>query len=378
VIAAMSRADLNALGRNFDNENAILELDSRLDTHERKRIDFVTSPLGYQKWSPRSSILDNIFSIAKSPISIAALNSGSNLSMKIQSASLNWSLTQAGKLHFMGIYYLAVRHRMYSRAVRALAKSQNSAYLSDTLAEEIARVWQPFVEIEDTDPSSKKAENSDTALVSNSFAWLCLAIRSLSEKAGANESAALIAELFSAMNAVDSGAFDLILYDNLNAVYEVSDRNRSDWRGAVIRKVYENLAVTLSAAPDYWLQRAKAIYYISNVPDELRVAAAYCEKGIVERAVKKTWANAKLTKANILGKLCSITQYKNDEDLFAALEAYRAAIEDSHLNQTYIDELLAKSKNGRHYMSKLAAAAKGRAAFLDVRDTILELDRYLQ
>ena len=77
--------------------------------------------------------------------------------------------------------------------------------------------------------------------------------------------------------------------------------------------------------PNYWLQRAKSIYYLSADENELRVAIAYCEKGIIERNAK-TSVNANLTKANLLGKLCKVTNYREEEDIARAISSYAKAI----------------------------------------------------
>jgi hypothetical protein len=120
------------------------------------------------------------------------------------------------------------------------------------------------------------------------------------------------------------------------------------------------------------------VYYISNDPDELRAAIGYCEKGIVERAGEKTWSNARLTRANIYGKLCLQTSYASDDDVLMALRAYREALDLSALNKSYIDELLRKSQSGRHYLSKLCTAASSRPKLLAERDLVRELTSYVQ
>lgn len=376
VVVALGRADLNAFGRDFDYENRVFELDQRLRPKEQTAINGIISPLGYHKWLPGKTILDNVFSLSASAITTATIKDVSVLNTKVHQLCDGWSISETSKLQFMVLYYLTVRHRIPSKLVRELAKARGHGYMGDVLLEEIPRTMQPFVEREPSDPSTRIVDNSDNQLVSNSFAWLRKVVQEVSQRAGPEESASLIVGMYTAVKEIDSNSFELVLFDSLNAVYETSD-STADWRGAVIRRVYEQLGSVLADQADYWLQHAKSIYYISTDPDELRKAAAYCEKGIVERASKKTWSNAQLTRANIYGKLCLLTDYARDDEMLTALLAYQAAIEQSVLNASYIDELLRKSKNGKHYLSRLCGAANGRKGLLPSRAVVRELSSYL-
>jgi hypothetical protein len=109
-----------------------------------------------------------------------------------------------------------------------------------------------------------------------------------------------------------------------------------------------------------------------------RATAAFCENGIVERASRKTWSNAQLTRANIYGKLCLLTDYARDDEMPTAFLAYQTAIEQPVLNASYIDELLRKSKNGKHYLSRLCVAANRRKSMLPSRTVVRELSSYLR
>jgi hypothetical protein len=355
----------------------VFRLNQTLDAPERLAVDKITSPLGYLRWNPARSILDNVFSLAASPITKASIRDISNLDAKIERITSDWAANSSGRLQFMLLYYLAIEQRISSRLVRGIARARGANYMGDVLLEELPNTAQPFVERETTDSSSRIAQNSETQLISNSFAWVQRLVQEVSRKAGANDSADLIVELYSAVKEIDEDSSNLVLFDNLNAIYESSDQS-PDWRGNLIRRVYEKLSSVLPNNPNYWLQRAKSIYYLSRDPDELRVAAEYCEKGIVENSERKTWSNAQLTRANIYGKLCLTTDYARDDEMIKAFHAYKKAIGESVLNRSYIDELLRKSQNGRHYLSKLCAAAQARVGMLPIKDLVKELSGYLQ
>lgn len=376
VALALPRADLNTLGRDFDFEHAVENVDFRFSFNESKAIDLVLDPHGYQKWASHKTILDNVFTIAESDITARLIGSDTPLLGRVADYARRWKFDGLGRLQFMALYYLAVRQRMYSKTLRVLAKAEGAQYMAPALLESMARDWLPFVEAEEPDSSSRVAENSGEMVASNSFAWLRVLLTKISEKAGHKASAQMISDLYLAVHDVDSDPFDLILYDNLNSIYETRASNQTDWSGALIRQVYEGVASKLAQDPDYWLQRAKAVYYISNDAADLRIAAAYCEKGLKERH-HKSWSNAQLTRANILGKACLLEGYSVDENISQALRAYVDVIEDAHLNPAYIDELLKKSKGGRHYMSKLCDAAAKRVSMLKERDAVGVLLRYL-
>jgi len=227
-----------------------------------------------------------------------------------------------------------------------LIKSYGINIMPQSHLESFCLSWSPFVEYDEADPESRKKEHSNHVVICNSYAWLQYAIRSISESLGIQEVANQIVLLYTYVRDIDSEAHKLIMFDNLNAIFEATSALRADWGGQIINLVYQKLASLMATDSDYWLQRAKGIYYISNDESELRVAIAYCEKGIKEKD-KRASINAKLTKANLHGKLCFVTDYASDDDLSSAVLAYSDAINDYPTNPTYIDELLKKSRHRR-------------------------------
>ena len=216
-----------------------------------------------------------------------------------------------------------------------------------------------------------RSERSTNVIVANASAWIHYALHLIAKKLGPTETAAQIVRTFRVMNTIEEKAFELLLFDNLNLIFE---RDLS-FRSTVIREIYESLATYLANDPDYWLQRAKSIYYLSNNVDDLLVGAEYCEKSIVKKAVK-TNTNAKLTKANLLGKICKIKKEPEDSDLISAIDAYITAIESRAENPVYIDDLLRKSKTGKGYMSLVCRLARKRASLLPQKHDIIFIETY--
>lgn len=378
VLLALPRVELNALGTDYAEE--AVEVDFRLHHAEIQDLNKLLDPLGFQRWSPSDSILDNVFTLGASSIATGILKNQSRLDERI---NLICADRQGGaqarvpsKLEFSLLFYLAVRQRIYSFVHRTLVKKYGLSYLADTHIKDFARTWSPFIEFETTDAVSRRAENSSSVLICNSYAWTQLAVRRLSDRLGLAQTAAFIVDLYISIRDVDSEAFQLTLFDNLNSIYSTKRLGEKDWGARVITAVYENLAPYCAQEPDYWLQRAKGVYYLSSNENDIRNAIEYCEKGIVENT-EKTRVNAKLTKANLLGKLCDVTKFGSDEDLSKAIDAYVEAIGKRNENPAYIDELLNKNRHGKGYMNGVYRAAKSRLALLPKRNDIRSLEEYV-
>lgn len=377
ILLALPRAELNAIGPSYAED--ALEVDSRFNSAEILEINKLLDPLGFQRWTPADSILDNVFTLGASPIVSGILSGRSRLDERIDVICTEHHgkgyVREPSKFEFALLFYVAVRQRMYSFVHRELAKKYGHTYLLDTHIQEFARKWSPFIECEATDAVSRRAQNSSNVLICNSYAWTQLAVRKLSDRLGLEQTAIYIVDLYISIREVDADAFQLALFDNLNSIFGTKRFNEKDWGARVITTVYEKLAPYCAQNPDYWLQRAKGIYYVSNDEESIRIAIEYCEKGIVEKT-EKTKINAKLTKANLLGKLCDITKFRSDEDLSRAVDAYVDAIGKRNENPAYIDELLRKNKHGNGYMHKVCRTAKTRAALLPKKDDIRSIQEY--
>lgn len=372
LVLATNRASLSALGSCLD--SSALEVKDRMSYAESKQINDTLEPFGLAKnWLQSMPHLDNIFALSKSPVVSKLLNKQSRLHENISRLHHQWVDSEVGKLDFSILFYLGTRQRIYSRNFRELAQAAKLGHLASSYFEDFAKKWEPFVELEDADTSSSRSERSFKVIVSNANAWVHYAIRELTIKLGAEETAKQIVHTFSVMNKVEDKAFELLLFDNLNAIFT---ENLHVSRTSVILGVYECLASHLSSDADYWLQRAKGIYYLSNQVDDLVVAVEYCEKSIVKRSAK-TNTNAKLTKANLLGKICKVKRSPEDSDVMRAVEAYVEAIDSRSENPLYIDELLRKSKTEKSYMSLVCSEASKRAALLSHKHEINLIQSYV-
>lgn len=102
IVLTVSRADLNAFGSDFEEE--AIQLQSRLFGNEIQDINKLLDTQGLQRWDGRDSILDNIFSLAKSPIVKQILNTQSKLEDRIISIFNqrigDENVTESSKLEF--------------------------------------------------------------------------------------------------------------------------------------------------------------------------------------------------------------------------------------------------------------------------------------
>ncbi len=378
IILAISKADLNAFGSNFEEE--AIQIQPKFFRDEVQDINRLLDTQGLQRWHNRDSILDNIFRLGESPIVKKILNSQSRLEERIRNICTGehgkGDVVEPNKLEFSLLFYLVTRERIFSLVHRSLIRNYGLGYLVDTHIDNFSRRWAPFIECEKTDAVSFRAENSSQVTVCNSYAWVQLAVRLFSEKLGVQKTASFIADLYQSVSPIDQGAYKIIMFDNLNAIYSPKIQSNRDWCKKMITTVYEELVTYCAQDPDYWLQRAKGIYYLSEREDELRIAIEYCKKSIVERAVK-TGINSKLTKANLLGKLCMVTDYSRDDDISDAIYAYADAIQNRDSNSVYIDRLLKKNREGFGYMQKVCEQASKRISLLPKKEDINLIQHYI-
>ncbi|WP_022652436.1 SIR2 family protein [Aquaspirillum serpens] len=378
VLLAISRVDLNALGNSYVDESVHIE--SKINKNDAISLNELLDPLGFQRWNSSNSILDNVFTLGSSSIAMKILGTQSKLNEHITAicsdGRSNPQIRIPSKFEFSLLYYVAIRQRIFSFVHRTLANKYGLEYVADTHITEFSKKWAPFIELEDTDSVSRRTENSASVLVCNSYAWTQLAVRRFSDKLGVAETASFIVDLYTAVREIDKNAYELILFDNLNSVYSSKKLYEKDWGASVITTVYEKLAQYCAQEPDYWLQRAKGVYYLSNDETKIRIAIEYCEKGIVEKAVR-TGINAKLTKANLLGKLCKVTRFCCDDDLAKAIDAYVAAIECRNVNSSYIDGLLHKNQQELGYMSAVCKEARNKPTLLSKQHEIRFIDQYV-
>lgn len=374
---------LLALGKNewnlVSNELVPFEISSKFSISEVAKINAKIASLGLPAWDYRS-ILDNIFSIGDSAIYATEVGEALTLSVQVNNACGRGENSKIAEFDFICLYYLAIFERCYSKTLRTILKKFGVTYLNDSYIDELPKKWAPLVENDITDTETHRVTSSRKVLVGNSFAWIQHALRVLSNKLGKEKSAELISRLYESIRNEEENAHELILFDSLNSIYESSRTGHDDVGARIILSVYEKLSTSRSGEPDYWIQRAKAFYYLSTKEAELRTAIEYCSKVLDPRMqpTDRNIINAKLTKANLLGKLCMVTKYEQDSDLILAVSVYADVIGERESNPSYVDRLLKKSKDGRSYLSQLYKAASTRPALLTKRINLQYIDEYLQ
>lgn len=353
-----------------------LEIKSNLNDSESELMDSLLAPLGLAKWRRHKNILDNIYLIAQSPIYEAYATEKSKLIEIINRNANNKIFDKKSELEFMVLFYISVKGKIFSRIYRALTLHVfGSSYNADILFDEFVRSWGVFVEERESDFTDLETTNSSKVIFSNSSAWIAYAVKKIAEKCGKDLTATYISQLYRCVQNIDTDPFDLVMFDNLNIVFDtVGDIDFSGW---LIREIYKKLASTLHNDPDYWLQRSKAIYYISSDLIEIKLAISFIEKGIDE-SHKRSWINAKLTKANLLGKYCYCNNYEDKEYLRASIRMYYELISNPIENHEYIKELISKSKYGDSYLKKVYEASIIDTACLDLRHELREIGREIQ
>ena len=210
------------LSSNIQAPEITIDLSPKFSAAESQRIDGLIGPLGFRRWNTKAKILDNLFTMADSPIVKATIKSESTLRAKVDSLCRSEESSDTVGLDFVILYYLAVRAQMPSRVHRTIAQALNLDFATDSLLSSFSHKWEPFVELSATDAATRRAVNSNRQLVSNSHAWIHFSVRDISARIGMEKTAEYIASLYKTVKGADDRAHELILFDKLNAIYEPS------------------------------------------------------------------------------------------------------------------------------------------------------------
>lgn len=376
-VVAVSNSDVSAFyGLSGD---AIFEAADRLNQSEIPGIDDFLSRIGLKKWRASARILDQIFYVSESAIVARELGESSSLQTRLNNRIEELSKKKECKVEFALLYTLAVRQKIYSAVYRKMLADAGFGRTSEAYMSEFGKNWAPFVELMESDASSDRYNRSARQLIANSSVWLHYATRSLAKRIGLDLTADYIFYAFVSSREWDDEAHELTMFDHLNAVFGPFPPIEANWSAALIRLVYLRLADVLYQVPNYWLQRAKSVYNISVDVAELKEAVAFCDKAISETDQKVT-INSKLTRANLYGKLCRITEYKDEDLILRAIKIYYDALQDYDQNSTHINDLLKKSRSGRGDLKLLVSHVDSMpksAKFITVRSEFSLISGFL-
>jgi len=338
-------------------EGSIVTLNNRFSSGELDLINEILGKVGVAKLAKVGTILDNIYKVSDSLVVRSLLGAETSLKEKIDSR-VRYVGGKISRSEFGLLYVLAAKQKVLSVVYRGILQKSGYAAAADDYISTVMQAWGPFVELSNTDRSTMAASHSSFALTSNSQAWLFYALRSLVSVLGVDKSSNLIVETVSAVRS-HKEYYDLIMFDVLNAVFSEGGKGKSHGR-ALIGETYKQLARILSGEPNYWLQRAKSIYHDreANSAETVLVAIEYAEKAINETE-KSVTINAKLTRANLYGLLCSIEKYQDLNHYLAAINCYHEAFDDYHQNKDYLDELIQRNRGRKGYLMGLLSSNPG-------------------
>ncbi|MCR5622744.1 MAG: SIR2 family protein [Treponema sp.] len=304
--------------------DAYIEIDKRPTSDERFKINLASEPFGIPKFPEKTSFIDNIATLSSSIFKSrkSVFPDIMNAEVSEQEVVLLILLASVGK-----VYYITLQH---------LGMSVGGV-------ENIVRKYSPALELYDSDLVEVHM-HSGLKVVANSRYWIINLLSSLTKTNRAIIIDSIMKIVKRLYFSVDSSycAKQVILFDNLNAVFSVNDGAAS-----LANNVYEKLQPFLNHEPDYWLQRAKSIRILSKRKGELMQAKEYAYKAYLDfEQLGKYSEKAVLTLAMISGKICRLDNYNTQDFVCDAIDWYYQAL-ISEKNVVYSGTLVANARIGR-------------------------------
>lgn len=309
-------------------DSGYFELNNHLDNDETINFNKNISALGIIEWSAKSNILDNTYRSAKHYPAIE---------QKI------FEHPVVNNNEFKLLVMLALLDKVYISLSREIGFNNAEAVI-------FQKRFGPIVELLET-TDLEINHKSKYKLVVNSKTWIFNIIRDQNKVRGTNKTSDIMIELISEFmknRQLEDIGKKLIMFDTINQFF-----SRQSGAGRLLTKLYEDLQPILNQYPDYWLQRAKAMGKILNKPKDILDAIDYAKKAFTDGNRQKTVMNAEFTIANLYGKICDRTKYKDLTLIAEAIFWYSSAIKKYHYNQNYLNSMLEITKDKKGYLYSL-------------------------
>ena len=303
----------------------LIEIDKFPTEAEVYAINNATAGFGIPNISYKTSFIDNI----------ARLNKTIYKNRKSIFPQLDvYNIQQVDTIIFI---LLASVNKVYYITFRHLGISLHQLH-------EFAEKYAPAVELYKTFEIESNM-HSGIKLLANSRYWIISALADICKN---NQTLIIdaVVEIVSKLYFTRDSFYcarQVLLFDNFNAIFSLFDTGVRH----IPYSVYEKLNSILKDEPDYWLQRAKAIFRLSSRLEELKLAHEYAYKALIDFETKDKYSEkAVLTLAMIAGKRCKLTGYCDDELIQEAIGWYYQAI-ISEKNINYATTLVATAKKDK-------------------------------
>jgi hypothetical protein len=343
AIVAVNRTEpdvVGALVRHVD-DRSDFELDARLSRRECADLNRELDAIGLLRFDCRRTLLDNTFVVLEqTPDALSDLSATHDLKEK----------------EIELLLVVAIADKAYSSLATALdLRTAELFSVCDRLA--------PIIEIVDTTKGELRDMHSRHKIIANSRTGLAMQIRRVIDSRGyswvAERFAALVNRLI-ALPQFASVGHSMFMFDAINHVMSQGvGRGEGTGYRPVVRSLYETLQLTLSSSPDYWLQRAKAVYNIEDDQTRIVDGITFAMKAFREAERERTIDNAEFLIALLYGKLCSIVRYERIEYVLAAVKWFAQAIRNYQRNVNYVQGMLERSGHRKSYFDQLCDYLEG-------------------
>lgn len=305
-----------------DHDENFFELNNKLNGNELLKLNIKLSELGIIEWKKDINILENTFKTA---------NQYPQISQKILIQN------DVNETDLKLLILLCVLDKVYISLSREINIGNKEAQI-------FSSKFSPAIELIPTN-ELEKHQKSRFKIVSNSRSWLLNIVSEQYHRYGSNSLNNIVINMikhFLRNKQFEDVGKKLIMFDTVNQLF-----GRKKGAGRLLLKLYEDLQPLLNHEADYWLQRAKGMGKVLNDPHKLRDAIDFAKKAFEDGKRGKTVVNAEFTLANLHGKICELTDYKDIKLVNDALYWYSSAIRNNSYNQKYINSMLEITKGGK-------------------------------
>lgn len=343
ALVAVNRTEpdiVGALVRHLDDKNDF-ELDSRLSLRECTSLNEQLDAIGLFRFECRRTLLDNTYRMLE--------QYPSRMSELSKSIELNEKEVEL-------LLVISIADKAYSSLATALDLRVAELFaFCDKLA--------PILDLVDTGKGELRDVHSRYKIVTNSSTGVGIQIRSVVNTRGypwlADRLGALVKRLISLPQFASTG-HSMFMFDAINHVLSqgVPEGSGTGYR-PVVRALYEDLQSALNHSPDYWLQRAKAVFNLEDDKARLLDGIVFAMKSYREADRERTIDNAEFLIALLYGKLCSVTRYKDSEYVILAIRWFTKAVNNYNRNLNYVKAMLENSRDRKGYFDQLCDHLEG-------------------
>lgn len=299
-----------------------IEIDKRPSIEEKNKINKGIEKFGIPKFS-KNNFIDNIASLS------------SSIYKGRKNAFPNVTGDSCVQSELVFLILLASVGKVYYITFQTLGVSVGNLEL-------MIKKFEPAVEIYDSSLIETHMHSGFKAVANSKFWIIQFLDRFAKTKNGQDKIIDAIEEIVKRLYFTKTSSYcakQVILFDNINAIFSVNDGVAKLPFG-----IYNRLQNYLNNEPDYWLQRAKSIRILSKNIQELLIAKDYAYKAYLDKKTQGQYSEkAVLTLAMIMGKICSLDNYKNKEWVKNAVDFYYEAL-NSEKNVIYVDDLLINAR----------------------------------